>query len=67
MAGEVYARVVGPGGQQNALANFLSLKKVFQDAQRQYQIESIRDQRKQMLEEAKLKAEMPEREARARY
>ena len=46
MAGEVYSRVVGQGGQQNALAKFLNLKRIFVDAQRQNQIDMIREQRK---------------------
>ena len=45
MAGEIYSRVA-PQGQVNALSQFLNLKRVFVDAQRQSEITSMRDARK---------------------
>lgn len=45
--GDTYAKVVNPGPRTNALSTFLGLKKVFDDAQRQNQVDAIREQRKQ--------------------
>ena len=52
--GDTYAKVVGQGGAQNALSQFLNLKRAFLDAQRQQNLEDVRDQRKQLIEEHNL-------------
>lgn len=45
MAGEIYSRVA-PEGKQSALSQFMNLKRVFDDAVRQNQIQQTNDQRK---------------------